>query len=43
MREPVHDEDDADILPGVMVHGMDIGQWLQKQRQHALWAGPLDR
>ncbi|MFJ3966080.1 Helicase associated domain protein [Streptomyces sp. NPDC090036] len=32
----------ARIEPGVTVHGMDIGRWLQKQCQHTVWAGLID-
>lgn len=32
----------AYVEPGVTVHGMDIGRWLQKNRQHAVWAGLMD-
>jgi hypothetical protein len=27
----------ADLLPGVTVHGHDIGRWLQHQRQPTIW------
>ncbi|MFF5639730.1 Helicase associated domain protein [Streptomyces sp. NPDC012825] len=30
------------VEPGVTVHGMDIGKWLAKQRQPAVWAGLMD-
>ncbi|MES9807493.1 DEAD/DEAH box helicase [Streptomyces sp. CS081A] len=30
------------VEPGVTVHGMDIGRWLAKQRQPAVWAGLMD-
>ncbi|PRH79262.1 helicase [Streptomyces solincola] len=26
-------------MPGVTVHGTDVGRWLERQRQPALWAG----
>lgn len=43
LRELLRDEDDhAMVLPGVTVHGMDIGRWLNKQRQHAVWSGLMD-
>ncbi|TPQ17521.1 DEAD/DEAH box helicase [Streptomyces sporangiiformans] len=43
LRELVSDEEgQADVLPGVTVHGMDVGRWLQKQRQHTAWAGLMD-
>ncbi|MFB6717942.1 Helicase associated domain protein [Streptomyces sp. NPDC056237] len=32
----------AYVEPGVTVHGMDIGRWLQKQRQHTVWHGLMD-
>lgn len=32
----------AYVEPGVTVHGMDIGRWLQKRRQHAVWTGLMD-
>ncbi|MFE2922736.1 helicase associated domain-containing protein [Streptomyces goshikiensis] len=39
LRELLTDEEDpSDVLPGFTVHGMDVGKWLAKQRQHALWA-----
>ncbi|WP_442805932.1 helicase associated domain-containing protein [Streptomyces sp. NBC_01341] len=41
LRELVADEQDqtgaADVLPGLTVHGMDIGKWLAKQRTPAVW------
>ncbi|MEU1628180.1 Helicase associated domain protein [Streptomyces sp. NPDC020096] len=39
LRELVRDEDhgQAVVLPGVTVHGMDVGRWQAKQRQHAVW------
>lgn len=43
LRELLADEDDdSDVLPGFTVHGMDIGKWLAKQRQHAVWADLMD-
>ncbi|MGA5220992.1 Helicase associated domain protein [Streptomyces cinereoruber] len=30
------------VEPGVTVHGMDIGRWLAKQRQPAVWAELMD-
>lgn len=43
LRELVRDEEgQADVLPGVTVHGMDVGRWLQKQHQHAAWQGLMD-
>ncbi|MGP3954126.1 Helicase associated domain protein [Streptomyces sp. 7N604] len=29
----------GELLPGVTVHGMDVGRWLERQRQHAVWHG----
>ncbi|WP_327411372.1 Helicase associated domain protein (plasmid) [Streptomyces sp. NBC_01281] len=38
LRELVADEDgEPDVLPGVTVHGMDVGKWLSKQRTSAVW------
>jgi superfamily II DNA or RNA helicase len=43
LRELVADEEgQADVLPGVTVHGMDIGKWLARQRQHTVWTGLKD-
>ncbi|MFF7365385.1 Helicase associated domain protein [Streptomyces sp. NPDC008125] len=43
LRELLADEDDhSDVLPGFTVHGMDIGKWLAKQRQHTVWTGLMD-
>ncbi|MFI5945862.1 Helicase associated domain protein [Streptomyces uncialis] len=43
LRELLADEEDrSEVLPGVTVHGMDIGKWLAKQRQHTVWAGLMD-
>ncbi|MFD0309127.1 Helicase associated domain protein [Streptomyces sp. NPDC127119] len=40
------DEDDqagqTEVLPGVTVHGMDLGKWLAKQRKPAAWADLTD-
>jgi hypothetical protein len=30
------------VEPGVTVHGMDIGRWLQKRRQHTVWTALMD-
>ncbi|MCX4673681.1 Helicase associated domain protein [Streptomyces sp. NBC_01381] len=30
------------VEPGVTVHGMDIGKWLERQRQHDVWHGLMD-
>ncbi|MEU2856634.1 DEAD/DEAH box helicase [Streptomyces syringium] len=27
----------TDLAPGVTCHGMDVGRWLQRQRQHTVW------
>ena len=37
LREPVRDEGQADVLPGVTIHGMDVGRFVAKNRQHAVW------
>ncbi|MFI8008324.1 helicase associated domain-containing protein [Streptomyces sp. NPDC086010] len=41
LRELVPDEQDssgaAAVLPGLTVHGMDIGKWLAKQRTPKIW------
>ncbi|GHB29911.1 DEAD/DEAH box helicase [Streptomyces chryseus] len=38
LRELLTDEDDhSDVLPGFTVHGMDVGKWLARQRQHTVW------
>ncbi|MEW1678498.1 Helicase associated domain protein [Streptomyces noursei] len=43
LRELLAEEEDhSGVLPGVTVHGMDVGKWLAKQRQHAVWAGLMD-
>nr|WP_265568942.1 DEAD/DEAH box helicase [Streptomyces hygroscopicus] len=43
LRELLRDEEgQSDVLPGVTVHGMDVGRWLSKQRQHTVWAGLMD-
>ncbi|MFJ3906406.1 Helicase associated domain protein [Streptomyces sp. NPDC090025] len=39
LRELIVDEEGrADVLPGVTVHGMDIGAWLARQRTPTVWA-----
>ncbi|MFJ8028707.1 Helicase associated domain protein [Streptomyces sp. NPDC096311] len=39
LRELVRDEEgQAEVLPGLTVHGMDIGKWLAKQRKPEVWA-----
>ncbi|MFD8060947.1 helicase associated domain-containing protein [Streptomyces cyaneofuscatus] len=46
LRELVADEegqaDAVEVLPGFTVHGMDVGKWLVKQRQRAVWAGLME-
>ncbi|MGD3112494.1 Helicase associated domain protein [Streptomyces sp. YGL11-2] len=47
LRELVRDEEDQAgqtdlVLPGITVHGMDIGRWLAKQRRHTVWQGLMD-
>lgn len=42
VRELVADEDQADVMPGVTVHGMDVGKWLARQRQHLVWTALMD-
>jgi hypothetical protein len=42
LRELVRDEGQADVLPGVTVHGMDVGRWLQRNRAHGVWQGLID-
>ncbi|WP_149561567.1 DEAD/DEAH box helicase [Streptomyces cacaoi] len=38
LRELVREEDgQAEVLPGVTVHGMDIGKWLTRQRTPEVW------
>ncbi|MXM68947.1 DEAD/DEAH box helicase family protein [Streptomyces sp. HUCO-GS316] len=38
VRELLREETEpTEVLPGVTIHGMDIGRWLQKQRQHTVW------
>ena len=37
VREMLREEDKPVLLPGVTVHGMDVGRWLAKQRQPAAW------
>ncbi|MFH9426264.1 Helicase associated domain protein [Streptomyces sp. NPDC017529] len=32
----------AYVEPGVTVHGMDVGRWLERQRQHAVWQALMD-
>ncbi|MBK3586639.1 helicase associated domain-containing protein [Streptomyces sp. MBT57] len=43
LREVLADEEDrSEVLPGFTVHGMDVGKWLAKQRQHAVWEGLME-
>ncbi|WP_108934779.1 DEAD/DEAH box helicase [Streptomyces ardesiacus] len=43
LRELVRDEDgQADVLPGLTVHGMDIGKWLARQRTPSVWQALTD-
>ncbi|WP_190025613.1 DEAD/DEAH box helicase [Streptomyces hiroshimensis] len=44
VRELLAEEDaaPADVLPGVTVHGMNVGRWLARQRQHTVWQGLTD-
>ncbi|WP_031227467.1 DEAD/DEAH box helicase [Streptomyces roseochromogenus] len=37
------EEGQADVLPGVTVHGMDVGKWLDRQRQPAVWQGLVEK
>ncbi|WP_331751230.1 helicase associated domain-containing protein [Streptomyces globisporus] len=38
LRELVRDEEGrTDVLPGVTVHGMDIGKWLARQQTPKVW------
>ncbi|WLQ69313.1 helicase associated domain-containing protein [Streptomyces glycanivorans] len=27
----------TEVLPGVLVHGCDVGAWINRQREHAVW------
>ncbi|WP_413083914.1 hypothetical protein [Streptomyces sp. RLB3-17] len=38
----MRDEDQAEVLPGFTVHGMDVGKWLVKQRKSAVWQALTD-
>ncbi|MFV2118834.1 Helicase associated domain protein [Streptomyces sp. Act-28] len=42
LRELLREEDQAVVLPGVTVHGMDVGRWLARQRRPEVWAGLAD-
>ncbi|BCL33438.1 helicase associated domain-containing protein [Streptomyces aurantiacus] len=38
LREMVAEENvPVHVEPGVTVHGMDIGRWLERMRRHAIW------
>ncbi|WP_089107079.1 DEAD/DEAH box helicase [Streptomyces hyaluromycini] len=39
VRELLREEDQAVVLPGVTVHGMDVGRWLARHQEHAVWQG----
>ncbi|MFF1708394.1 Helicase associated domain protein [Streptomyces sp. NPDC058252] len=47
LRELVADEEgqagQVEVLPGVTIHGMDIGKWLAKQRKPEVWQTLHDR
>ncbi|MCX5589601.1 DEAD/DEAH box helicase [Streptomyces erythrochromogenes] len=44
LRELVRDEEDpVQVLPGLTVHGMDIGKWLARQQTPAVWQTLTDR
>jgi superfamily II DNA or RNA helicase len=43
LRELVAEEEgQAEVLPGVTVHGMDIGKWLARQRTLKVWQALTD-
>lgn len=43
LRELVRDEEGpAEVLPGFTVHGMDVGNWLARQRKPEVWASLAD-
>lgn len=43
LRELVAEEEgQAEVLPGVTVHGMDIGKWLARQRTPKVWQALTD-
>ncbi|WP_434098609.1 helicase associated domain-containing protein [Streptomyces mirabilis] len=42
LQELVRDEDQAEVLPGFTIHGMDVGKWLVKQRKSAVWQALTD-
>ncbi|MEU3620673.1 Helicase associated domain protein [Streptomyces sp. NPDC006872] len=39
VRELLREEDQGEVLPGVTVHGMDVGRWVARQREHGVWQG----
>jgi hypothetical protein len=43
VRELLRDEVGlTELKPGITVHGMDVGRWLQRNRVHAVWHGLMD-
>ncbi|MEU1183771.1 Helicase associated domain protein [Streptomyces sp. NPDC005820] len=43
LRELVADEEgQPEVLPGVTVHGMDVGKWLAKQQKPEVWQTLMD-
>ncbi|WP_408057821.1 helicase associated domain-containing protein [Streptomyces violaceus] len=42
VRELLREENQTDVLPGVTVHGMDIGRFVHRNRQHTVWTGLMD-
>ncbi|MFD5872156.1 helicase associated domain-containing protein [Streptomyces sp. NPDC060322] len=43
LRELLTDEKGhSDVLPGFTVHGMDVGMWPARQRQHTVWVGLIE-
>jgi hypothetical protein len=43
LRELVRDEEGAtEVLPGLTVHGMDIGRWLARQRRPEVWVALVE-
>ena len=40
VRELLREEaGQTEVLPGVTVHGTDVGKWLARQREHDVWQG----
>ncbi|MFC8645444.1 Helicase associated domain protein [[Kitasatospora] papulosa] len=31
----------TEVMPGVVVHGCDVGSWINRQREHTVWEGLL--